>query len=99
MQIKLNTEFKNLNTLLTISESSGGGKAEVMEEVNGHADIGVGGAGRLQPDHLSLGRQVGGGGMIHKRERRGDGQGKNLAGLENRRLMYLKKAARKADIS
>ncbi len=98
MQIKLNAEFKNLNTSLTISESSGGGKAEVVEEVNGHADIGIGGAGRLQPDHLSLGRQAGGGGMIHKRERRGDGQGKNLAGLEIHPVIDMKETARQADI-
>ena len=69
-----------------------------MEEVDGNAIFGIGRSRGVQPDYLSLGRQVGNVLDIQARQGCGNSQGEELTGKERRRVIEVEIASRQTDI-
>jgi hypothetical protein len=90
-------------SFITCGSVSGGqvsdAKGEIFDEVYGNAIIGVSESGWFQANYFYFGCEVGNVVTIQKGQRRGDGEVEELTGLEGRRVVNVKKASRKADIS
>ncbi len=102
MKIKINAKFRDLNIIgliFKITERSGSGKGEVLEEIDGDAITGIGRLRRFQPDYLCPGEKVGNVVVILEWQVRGNGEGDDLTGLKGRLMIKMKKTSRETDIS